>query len=87
MKRPALRLALWGVILCLILAPFAVVFVAVRAIRFSEWANEHSVRAQMYGGPEISRHARHHLEMEKKYRYAADHPWLPVAPDPPDQWD
>jgi hypothetical protein len=26
---------------------------------------------------------RWHGAMAKKYRWAADHPWLPVTPDPP----
>src|SRR5262249_54765626 len=28
-------------------------------------------------------HAAYHAAMKKKYREAASHPWLPVAPDPP----
>jgi hypothetical protein len=32
----------------------------------------------------LSRMAAYHAAMARKYKYAANHPWLPVAPDPPE---
>jgi hypothetical protein len=32
----------------------------------------------------VLRLARWHDEMQAKYEFAAAHPWLPVAPDPPE---
>jgi hypothetical protein len=32
----------------------------------------------------IAKRARYHLDLQRKYEYTADHPWLPVPPDPPE---
>lgn len=57
-----------------------------RMTRFSRRAFYHRVNAMGPGvdlGPAFERKRAWHEQMERKYDYAAGHPWLPVAADPP----
>jgi hypothetical protein len=59
-----------------------------RSARFREIRDRH--RAAMIVGFEAPGEAAPaarldwHRAIERKYEYAARHPWLPVAPDPPE---
>jgi hypothetical protein len=57
-------------------------------------ANEHAIRVYQLGTwpventpekrPLTRRRVAYHAALEAKYSYAVDHPWLPMAPDPPE---
>jgi len=71
-----------------------------RREHFRGWANEYGRRAAVPCTvppfePEaivawekwydrLMRRSRYHSDLRLKYESASDHPWLPVAPDPPE---
>ena len=58
-----------------------------RSRAVSYWVSEHLYSDPRYGPPidlERDKLVRHIARLRQKYEYAADHPWLPVEPDPPE---
>jgi hypothetical protein len=82
MKRPRFtvrRLMVAIAVIAVLLA--AVLCLNDRRRRFALLANDHGLKAI----EEIkAKRPSRHRELYEKYIYAAHHPWLPVAPDPPE---
>lgn len=89
MRMPRFRIW-WAMLLVAVIAVACLPVVRMeRVARFRRLQQFHQnqlfvVPRQLELPPALRRDRREwHFQMHKKYRYAADHPWLQVEPDPP----